>query len=110
MNKVIFELPFTFGLIYVIVGILLMIFPPKKKNFFLGYRTSASLRSQAHWDFAQLYSSKMLIRVGCCMLAFSFFTLTFNISELSSIIIAIFVIVFSTFFIFQHTETQLKRI
>lgn len=110
MNKLLFDLPFTFGLVYVIVGIILMIFPPKNRNFFLGYRTSASLRSQAHWDFAQQYSSKMLIRVGCCMLAFSFFSLTIDISELSSAIIAIFIIGFSTFFIFQHTETQLKRI
>lgn len=110
MNNLIFELPFTFGLAYVLLGTILMIFPPKKKNFFLGYRTNASLRSQAHWDFAQQYSSKMLIRVGCCMLACSFLSLTINISVLSSNIIAIFIIGFSTFFIFQHTETQLKRI
>lgn len=110
MNKLLFELPFTFGLVYVIVGIILMIYPPKNRNFFLGYRTSASLRSQAHWDFAQQYSSKMLIRIGCILLGFSFCSLTINISELSSNIIAFFVVGFSTFFIFQHTERQLKRL
>lgn len=110
MNTLIFQLPFATGLIYLIAGIFLMLFPPKKKNYFIGYRTSSSMRSQAHWDFAQTYSSKMLIRIGCCLIAFSFLSLTINISELSSEIIALFIVIFSTIYLFRHTESKIKSL
>lgn len=34
--------------------------PPKKINKVIGYRTKRSMNSQDAWDFAQLYSSKLL--------------------------------------------------
>ncbi|MFT4535366.1 MAG: putative membrane protein [Saprospiraceae bacterium] len=34
--------------------------PPKKINKMMGYRTKRSMKSQASWDFAQVYSSGLL--------------------------------------------------
>jgi len=42
--------------------------PPKKINSTYGYRTQASRKSQAHWDFAQAYSSKVMKNCGLAMI------------------------------------------
>ena len=34
--------------------------PPKKINKMMGYRTKRSMKSQASWDFAQVYSAGLL--------------------------------------------------
>lgn len=52
------------GLLLSIIGILFYNFPPKKINAFYGYRTSTSLSSQEKWDFAQRYSSKIMLWIG----------------------------------------------
>lgn len=52
------------GLIFVIAGFIQHRFPPKKINHLYGYRTSASMKSQESWDFAQQYSAKKMIEIG----------------------------------------------
>lgn len=56
------------GLLTVIFGALFLKFPPKRINWFYGYRTSSSMKSQARWDFAQRHSAKGMMRVGLYML------------------------------------------
>jgi len=64
------------GLIYIIIGQLVLRYPPKKINDFYGYRTSRSKKSQAHWDYAQKESSKYIIQSGYyCLLTCALFIL-----------------------------------
>ena len=57
----IYQLPsilFLSGGIFYLVALVLSKFPPKKINYFYGYRTKASMKSQESWNFAQNYTSK----------------------------------------------------
>ncbi|MFT3794514.1 SdpI family protein [Flavobacterium sp.] len=39
-------------------------FPPRKINSLYGYRTTRSMQSDAHWQFAQRYSTARLLEAG----------------------------------------------
>lgn len=55
-------------LIMLVVGTLLFIFPPKKINNFIGYRTTRSMQSLEAWMFAQKHSGLIMAIVGLIML------------------------------------------
>ena len=51
-------------LIFLVVGVVFWMYPPKKINEFYGYRTTRSRKSQEAWDFAQRYSAKLMTIFG----------------------------------------------
>ena len=51
-------------LIFLVVGIVFWMYPPKKINGLYGYRTTRSRKSQEAWDFAQRYSAKLMTVLG----------------------------------------------
>jgi len=57
-------LNFILGSIFLILGIVFKMFPPKKINSMLGYRTGTSVRNQDTWDEANMYSAWLLIITG----------------------------------------------
>lgn len=70
------QLPIITGVILSIAGVIMYKFPPKKINFFYGYRTMNSMKSQERWNFSQKFSAKELIKIGLLLLPVSFFGLT----------------------------------
>lgn len=96
------------GVIYLITGMLMKRFPPKKINDFYGYRTTRSKKSQAHWDFAQLESSKYIIQTAyyCLLISIPFFFLEHKASH---IWIAIIVVTILPFISIIQTEKALKK-
>ena len=52
------------GIVFILVGLIMYAFPPKKINGLYGYRTQTSMQSQQKWDFAQTYSSKIMMLTG----------------------------------------------
>src|SRR5690606_32411124 len=52
------------GIVFIIVWAIMYIFLPKKINGLYGYRTQTSMQSQQKWDFAQTYSSKIMMLTG----------------------------------------------
>lgn len=56
------------GLVTAIFGYIFLKYPPKKINWFYGYRTTSSMKSQERWDFAQGYSAREMIRTGLYMI------------------------------------------
>ena len=58
-------------LVLMVVGLIFWKFPPKKINGIYEYRTTRSMKSQAAWNFAQRYSSKIMIMFGIVLLALS---------------------------------------
>lgn len=52
------------GFIFIVVGYVIFKFPPKKINSLYGYRTTSSMKNQNRWNFAQIYSSKEMIKLG----------------------------------------------
>ena len=49
------------GIVFILAGSIMYVFPPKKINSFYGYRTASSMQSQQKWNFAQTYSAKLTI-------------------------------------------------
>lgn len=56
------------GVLTVIFGFIFLKYPPKRINWFYGYRTSGSMKSQKRWDFAQKYSARGMIQAGFLMI------------------------------------------
>lgn len=62
------------GIIFVLAGIIMLLFPPKNINFLYGYRTNRSMKTQENWDFSQIYSAKLLVGFGLFLLVLFFST------------------------------------
>ena len=59
-----FLIPVLTGLIFIIVGFIMLCFPPKRINMLYGYRTKSSMKNQEVWDFTQKYSAKEMMKLG----------------------------------------------
>jgi uncharacterized membrane protein len=59
------------GVVILIAGIILLLFPPKEINNIYGYRTSSSMRNKDNWDRANKYCSRLLIIFGIIILLLS---------------------------------------
>jgi uncharacterized membrane protein len=97
----------TFGIVFILVGLVEYIFPPRSRNQ-KGYRTKNSLKSQEHWDFAQKYSAKITLISALCLIVISFIGSLFPFSDTTGFIASLIVIVFFAFFIRQKTEKAIK--
>lgn len=54
-----------------LTGLILKIFPPKKINYFYGYRTSRSMKNEHNWKIANAYSANIII-IGTAAIVFLF--------------------------------------
>jgi len=102
-------LPFTVGLIFIIVGLIQLLIPPKKINSFYGYRTPRSMQSQPQWDFAQVYSSKKMMLGGVVLILLSMVKLVckMNVSTQMTVSFILLAIVVAGLFI--STEKAIKN-
>ena len=55
---------FIVPLIMLICGFLMYKHPPKKINFFVGYRTKKSMKNKINWKKANIYSGKIMLITG----------------------------------------------
>jgi len=96
------------GMIYAACGALLYKYPPKNINHFFGYRTGRAMKDQRSWDFAQVYSGKMMIYWGMVTMVLGFAVwMVFP----DDIMIACIVVILQTVLIFPAiiaTERKLK--
>ena len=56
--------PQLIGLLFIVIGFLLLTFPPKKINDFYGYRMPSAQENQAKWDEAQRYAGSFMMKIG----------------------------------------------
>jgi uncharacterized membrane protein len=71
--------PQLMGVMFLIIGGILYLFPPKRINDFYGYKTEAAKKNQQTWDAANRYSSIYLIKAGLALLIIGFMiTALFN--------------------------------
>ncbi|MFD1601168.1 SdpI family protein [Flavobacterium artemisiae] len=96
-------------IICLIIFIISRIFPPKNINDFYGYRTSNSKKNKSNWDFAQKYSTTLIIILLFILLGFQ--VVLYNIDpnypyfDFMSLI-GLFVVIG---IVFYKTERKLKR-
>lgn len=67
MNYVIFIIP----LLITIIGFFMYKYPPKKPNWFVGYRTRSSMKDKNIWERANKYCGQLFIKVGLITLLIS---------------------------------------
>lgn len=109
MDNPAFYFPAISGAVFALTAWIMMTYPPKKINHFYGYRTPRSMKSQQHWDFAQHYSSKELVRIGIFILLISPLCLLFSISKNTGLIIGMTITFAPLILLIVRTESALKE-
>lgn len=107
-NNPLFFIPFFVGFALLIGAVVMLLFPPGKINFFYGYRTPSSMKSQDRWVFAQRYSAIELLWAGLALMATSLLALVLNLSQGAEIAIAIGLMVIALAVILIRTERAIK--
>ncbi len=98
------------GMAFYIAGILLRMYPPKKINRWIGYRTPSSMKSQERWDFAQIFAAKEMIKQGFLLTMIGiFFGFLFQFDETINIILIISLVLASSIAMIVFTEKALKK-
>lgn len=101
---------FPVGLIFWLIGLYFVKYPPKKINPLMGYRTPRSMKNQESWDFAQVYSSELFKKYGLLIMLISF--VDFGLPEWeidTKMILAMAVILLPIAYIIFKTERALKE-
>ena len=96
------------GLIFVVVAWLMLKYPPKEINQLYGYRTPASMKSQERWDFAQVYSSRLMFRMGWIFMAIAIPALFLQIDEGISAFLGLGLLIGGTIWLLVSTERAIK--
>jgi uncharacterized membrane protein len=104
-----FFIPISSGLIFIIAGIILLKFPPKKINGFYGYRTSSSMKNQERWDYAQTYSSKETIKVGLFLALGGLIGLIYHPNEKTGMIIGMGFLIVMIIALLIRVESAIKN-
>ena len=101
--------PLLVGPIFIISGIILNLFPPKKISSLYGYRTINSMKSQERWDYAQKVSALELIKLGSILTILSFLGIFINFSEIIEILIGLGLIITVIIILFIRIERAINR-
>ena len=103
------QMPLLCGTIFMIAGLVMYIFPPKKINPLYGYRTSSSMKSIERWHFAQRFSALKIMQGSVFLLLSSFLGLLIKIEGKIGLIPGILFPLIVVFFILFTTENALKN-
>ncbi len=88
-----------------VIAAIWKIFPPKKINYWYGYRTSTSMSSQANWNLANNYSSKIFLTTMLLLLAVTIFIEKRGYKE--DLLLTV-LLIFSIILMIVFTEIKLK--
>lgn len=102
-------LPATTGLIIALAGFIMLKFPAKNINGLYGYRTPASMKNQARWDFSQTFAGRAMILWGVILLLSAEFGLIFKTSENIGVMIGLAETVLATIGIIVSVERAIKN-
>lgn len=109
VDSPLFVIPVSAGFIFVIVGLLVLKFPPKKINNLYGFRTANSMKSQQHWDFAQRYSAKEMIKLGALLALSGLLGLVFQPGETVATAIGIGFMMLAVIALLLRVEGAIKK-
>ncbi|MBR5227947.1 MAG: SdpI family protein [Clostridia bacterium] len=62
---------FILPVIILLAGYLMNKYPPKKVNWFIGYRTRTSMKDENSWEEANRYCGELWMKIGVIMIAIS---------------------------------------
>jgi uncharacterized membrane protein len=102
------EIPLFAGILFLIIGIILFKFPPKKPNSFYGYRTTRSMHSLEAWQFSQKYAAVKMLQVAMTFVAISTLGVWFDFVTITPVIFGSCVLIAGLVFLIFSTELALK--
>ena len=91
-----------------IVGFLILKFPPKSINSFIGYRTKQSKSSPDKWKFAQIYAAIQLMKSGLIGSLLAFGALFLESEGTTDVFIAIMIVLVLAFYPVFKTEKAMR--
>jgi uncharacterized membrane protein len=97
------------GFVFTFLGAIMYSAQPTEINGFIGYRTSSSMKSQERWDFAQKYSSKVMMICGSVMIVLSMLGYFVPNDYEDKQLIGIWLLLISAITIIAVTEIAIKR-
>ena len=109
MNIEFLYIPLVTGPIFLLGGLFLFKFPPKNINFLYGYRTKSSMKSQVRWDFAQIHSSKEMMKWGVFLTILGLIGSILNLSKSHNLILGLVFLIISTISLIIQTEKAIKN-
>lgn len=97
------------SLVFLVGGLLMAKYPPKKINPLYGYRTRRSMQSPEAWKYAQRLSSRKMVLCG--MVGFLLFILGWvtDLNEGIQAIIMLATLVLTVVYMIVSVEKNLKR-
>ncbi|MBC6998576.1 SdpI family protein [Cytophaga sp. FL35] len=109
VDNILFVLPSITGVVFILSGSILYKYPPKKINWWYGYRTSTSIKSKERWDFAQKYSGKLMMKLGMFLIIVGPLGLFFNYHEIAALGISMALVILVVILLIVQTETAIKK-
>lgn len=100
---------FLCSIVFYVLGFLQSKFPEGKKNIIFGYRTTSSLKSKNHWDFAQKKSAIELKNTGVLGTIISLIILGLNINPQNDLPIILSTLFVLAGLIFVRVEIAIYR-
>lgn len=97
------------GSIFVIIGLIMYYFPPKKINYLYGYRTKNSMKNLERWTFAQRHSAKLMMWCGVVLLITGIVGVILNLDPNIMKIVGLVELIILVIFLFIKTETDINR-
>lgn len=97
------------GIIFMVCELIMYLFPPKRINSLYGYRTAASMESQAKWDFAQKYGAKVMMCIGFIFVIISYTKYYFNTNENTDLAVGMFVMIIGSFAMIPIVDKKLEK-
>jgi uncharacterized membrane protein len=109
MDNSVLLIPATAGVVFVLAGAILYLFPPKKINSFYGYRTRRSKKSPEHWKFAQVVAAKELLLNGSLMVLISAAGTLFELTEKTNTTLSALCVVGFLILLFFRIERSIQK-
>lgn len=100
--------PLLLGIVFLITGAIVYCFPPKKINYWYGYRTPSSMQSEERWKFAQTFSAIKMIQAGIFLVLSSALNLIFKMSNSTQSTLSLLLIIAVLLLLFVLTENAIK--
>ena len=105
-----FTIPVLTGSIFFIMGFIMKVFPPKAINGLYGYRTTKSMQDQRHWDFAQRYSTVLMMKYSVLLSLSAVLAFVISLPVYLELGISIGLLVGMVIALFIKTEKALKAL
>jgi uncharacterized membrane protein len=97
------------GLIFIVMGFIMSKKPPKEINGLYGYRTPIAMKNQKNWDYAQVYSAKVMMKYGGYFLLLCLPGYFMDIAPEMAAEVGLIVLLIGVAFMILQVETHLKK-